>query len=210
MYGNHESKKSGPIVTFNLKRANGEYVGYHEVDQLAGLENIYLRTGCFCNPGSCHKYLNISKKEVVANLEAGHVCWDDKDIIRSKPTGAVRASIGYMTTFEDIEVFLCDFEAIKRKAFLNFVKKYFVQNEQKNDVCVENKESELVLDQIYVYPVKSCGRFEANEWEITSNGLLYDREWVLVDDNGTYVNQKKVAFFLEMCAYNLVSENVSN
>jgi molybdenum cofactor sulfurtransferase len=106
-YGNHEvnySKKSGPIVTFNLKRANGEFVGYHEVDQLAGLQGIFLRTGCFCNPGACHSYLNLSKEEVISNLEAGHVCWDDKDIIGGKPTGAVRASIGYMSTFEDVEV----------------------------------------------------------------------------------------------------------
>jgi molybdenum cofactor sulfurtransferase len=52
--------------------------------------------------------------------------------------------------------------------------------------------TKMSLEAIYVYPVKSCGRFEVAEWEITSHGLLYDREWVLVDDNFNYLNQKKV------------------
>jgi uncharacterized protein YcbX len=67
-----------------------------------------------------------------------------------------------------------------------------VQEEKKNEVYALESQSELVLDKIFVYPIKSCGRFEAKEWEITGNGLQYDREWVLVDDNGTYLNQKKV------------------
>lgn len=36
--------------------------------------------------------------------QAGHVCWDDHDIIHGKPTGAVRVSFGYMSTFEDAKV----------------------------------------------------------------------------------------------------------
>jgi molybdenum cofactor sulfurtransferase len=51
-----------------LKNSNGDFVGYHEVEQLAGLNNIYVRTGCFCNPGACYRYLNLSKEEVLANL----------------------------------------------------------------------------------------------------------------------------------------------
>ena len=46
IYGQHHLKdknKQGPIVTFNLKRNNGEYVGYHEVEQLATLNNIHIR-----------------------------------------------------------------------------------------------------------------------------------------------------------------------
>jgi hypothetical protein len=32
------------------------------------------------------------------------VCWDDKDIINGRPTGAVRVSVGYMTSWDDLEV----------------------------------------------------------------------------------------------------------
>lgn len=37
-------------------------------------------------------------------FQAGHVCWDDYDIVSGKPTGAVRVSFGYMSTFEDAKV----------------------------------------------------------------------------------------------------------
>ena len=41
--------------------------------------------------------------EMLANYEAGHVCWDDHDTIGGKPTGVVRASFGYASTLEDAE-----------------------------------------------------------------------------------------------------------
>lgn len=38
-------------------------------------------------------------------IQAGHVCWDDNDILHGKPTGAIRVSFGYMSTFEDAMVY---------------------------------------------------------------------------------------------------------
>jgi molybdenum cofactor sulfurtransferase len=55
-------------VAFNLRKASGEWVGYKEVEQLAGMENIHIRTGCFCNPGACHYYLGLTSAEVKQNL----------------------------------------------------------------------------------------------------------------------------------------------
>lgn len=55
-------------MTFNLRKASGEWVGYKEVEQLAGMENIHIRTGCFCNPGACHYYLGLTSAEVKQNL----------------------------------------------------------------------------------------------------------------------------------------------
>jgi len=37
-------------------------------------------------------------------IQAGHICWDDHDIINGKPVGAVRVSFGYMSTYEDAKV----------------------------------------------------------------------------------------------------------
>ena len=39
------SATHGPVVTFNLKRADGSWVGYAEVAKLAGLHDIDIRTG---------------------------------------------------------------------------------------------------------------------------------------------------------------------
>jgi len=83
------------VVSFNLLRADGSRVGCNEVGRLAALHGIILRTGCFCNPGACAKYLGLSGDEMRENFEGGHVCWDDKDIVRGKPTGAVRISLGH-------------------------------------------------------------------------------------------------------------------
>ncbi|KAE8705403.1 Leucine-rich repeat protein kinase family protein [Hibiscus syriacus] len=49
--------------------------------------------------------------EVSGQLErtgkpVGHVCWVDNDVINGKPTGAVRVSIGYMSTYEDAKVLM--------------------------------------------------------------------------------------------------------
>jgi molybdenum cofactor sulfurtransferase len=39
-------------------------------------------------------------------MQAGHVCGDMRDIIDGVPTGAIRVSIGYMTTRENIDLLL--------------------------------------------------------------------------------------------------------
>lgn len=45
---------------------------------------------------------------LVVFVQAGHVCWDDQDVIHGRPTGAVRVSFGYMSTFEDCMVSICE------------------------------------------------------------------------------------------------------
>lgn len=50
-----------------------------------------------------------------ANFEAGHVCWDDRDVMGSRPTGAVRASFGYASSLADAA------------AIVALVERYFVE-----------------------------------------------------------------------------------
>lgn len=45
----------GPIIAFNLRRADGSWVGFAEVERLASLRGVHLRTGCFCNAGACQR-----------------------------------------------------------------------------------------------------------------------------------------------------------
>lgn len=40
-----------------------------QVDRLAQLYNIHLRTGCFCNIGACQMFLNISSEDIKTNLQ---------------------------------------------------------------------------------------------------------------------------------------------
>ncbi|XP_070018899.1 molybdenum cofactor sulfurase isoform X2 [Nicotiana sylvestris] len=189
------SSEMGPTVSFNMKRPDGTWYGYREVEKLATLAGIQLRTGCFCNPGACAKYLGLSHLDLLSNIEAGHVCWDDRDMLHGKPTGAIRVSFGYMSTFEDV------------MKFVNFVENNFVILSSNWSAFHLSSISPPVegigkaaarhfLTSITVYPIKSCAGFSANQWPLTSTGLLYDREWILKSTTGEILTQKKVP---EMC-----------
>ncbi|CAN4103814.1 unnamed protein product [Withania somnifera] len=189
------SSEMGPTVSFNMKRPDGTWYGYREVEKLATLAGIQLRTGCFCNPGACAKYLCLSHLDLLSNIEAGHVCWDDHDILHGKPTGAVRVSFAYMSTFEDAT------------EFVNFVENNFVillSNQhalQPRSIYlpiegIAKAAARHFLTSITVYPIKSCAGFSVDQWPLTSTGLLHDREWVLKSTTGEILTQKKVP---EMC-----------
>ncbi|XP_053477092.1 molybdenum cofactor sulfurase isoform X5 [Ictalurus furcatus] len=59
----------GAILNFNLLDFYGQVIGYYQVDKMACLFNIHLRTGCFCNTGACQAYLGISNQVVKSNLQ---------------------------------------------------------------------------------------------------------------------------------------------
>ncbi|XP_056250515.1 molybdenum cofactor sulfurase isoform X2 [Seriola aureovittata] len=105
----------GAILNFNLMDSHGQIIGYSQVDRMASLYNIHVRTGCFCNTGACQSFLGITNQQMKRNLQAGHVCGDSIDLVDSQPTGSVRVSFGYMSTFEDCQ------------KFLNFVAECFVE-----------------------------------------------------------------------------------
>nr|KAF6358624.1 molybdenum cofactor sulfurase [Pipistrellus kuhlii] len=96
----------GPVINFNVLDAEGRVVGYSQVEKMASLFNIQLRTGCFCNTGACQRHLGLSDDMVKKHLQAGHVCGDDVDLVDGQPTGSVRISFGYMSTLEDAQAFL--------------------------------------------------------------------------------------------------------
>lgn len=49
------------------------------------------------------------------------------------------------------------------------------------------------LTDIYVYPIKSLGGIRLNEALIEKRGLQYDRRWMLTDENGQFLTQRKYA-----------------
>ncbi|XP_078581461.1 molybdenum cofactor sulfurase-like [Branchiostoma floridae x Branchiostoma japonicum] len=282
----------GGIVNFNLLRANGDFVGYSEVDKLAALHDIHLRTGCFCNSGACRRHLGLSNQQIRDNYQAGHVCGDDKDLISGQPTGSVRISFGYMSTFEDAQFFLdfvqqcfvekspkptgamngqneqycntkltptsnvqsakegLDVEDDRRETEANtnstfaktsatqkssglknepekqsvslqeeqrdFLKKEIEETDQgldsqtlnvrdnersvpqmtwQKEEPTERREVKVPVQQhltnIFLYPVKSCGAFQVKSWQLSARGLMYDREWMVVNESGVCLSQKR-------------------
>ncbi|KAK8384889.1 hypothetical protein O3P69_014454 [Scylla paramamosain] len=96
----------GSIVNFNLKNPDGSYVGYAQVERVASLYNIHLRTGCVCNPGACQVHLGITPEKLIGQFKAGHVCGDALDLVDGEPTGSVRVSFGYCSTYKDADQLL--------------------------------------------------------------------------------------------------------
>uniref|UniRef100_A0A6A7G9P1 Molybdenum cofactor sulfurase n=2 Tax=Hirondellea gigas TaxID=1518452 RepID=A0A6A7G9P1_9CRUS len=96
----------GSIVNFNVLTDTGECVGYTYVERVATLYNIHLRTGCVCNPGACQLYLDISSDALQQQHKAGHICGDTQDIVNGRPTGSVRISFGYSSSYDDADTFL--------------------------------------------------------------------------------------------------------
>lgn len=66
------------------------------------------------------------------------------------------------------------------KKFLSFIEKYFIETENKSEKTQIISKS-ANIKYIFIYPIKSCGSFEVNDWEFGSRGLLFDREWALID-----------------------------
>jgi uncharacterized protein YcbX len=51
---------------------------------------------------------------------------------------------------------------------------------------------QATIEQLWVYPVKSCAGVRLDEAELTDTGLLYDRAWMVVDARGEFVSQREL------------------
>ncbi len=73
------------------------------MEERANERLISLRTGCFCNPGGGEIALGLTKNEITSCFIQHPVMeyLDFKRCIDDKSTGAVRISVGLVSTFED-------------------------------------------------------------------------------------------------------------
>lgn len=51
-------------------------------------------------------------------------------------------------------------------------------------------ENQLVVQDIFIYPVKSLGGIRLEEAEVEERGFRFDRRWMLVDEEGMFVTQR--------------------
>lgn len=56
--------------------------------------------------------------------------------------------------------------------------------------------SAITVSNLSIYPIKSCGEIIINHTRVEDFGLKDDRRWMVVDENGVMLTQRKVA---EMC-----------
>lgn len=170
-----DSRTQGPIVALNLRDVKGDWVSNTEVEKLASVKNIHLRTGGVCNPGGVSSALGLAPWEMRENFSSGHRCGNENDILNGKPTGIVRLSLGAMSTRSDVQ------------RFLAFVNDFFVCRaptlQQPSSPPVDSAKGRLYIESLNVYPIKSCAGWQiptGQAWDIRPEGLAWDREWCVV------------------------------
>lgn len=176
----------GPIIAFNLRDSRGNWVGKSEVEKLASVKGIHLRSGTLCNPGGTASHLGLNDTEMLQNFSAGQRCGDEHDIMQGKPTGALRVSFGAMSSWGDV------------MTFINFIQEFYVD---KGPVVAPapstptTANSRFYVESLCVYPVKSCGGFKVPRgmsWQVNREGLAWDREWCLIHQGtGVALSQKR-------------------
>lgn len=100
------SNPRGGIIAFNVLNPDGSYVNFGEVEFQSSAHKIHLRTGCFCNPGACQDYLSLSADDIIDTSVTRDSCSDPATVNPMRALGAVRVSVGYLSTFDDVDTFL--------------------------------------------------------------------------------------------------------
>ena len=104
LYGPADTFMRGATVQVNFFDCDGHLIDCNDVERIANRERISLRAGCHCNPGAREVALGFTREHLA-------LCFRDKDrltfeeflhVIDGKTTGALRASIGLVTTFADV------------------------------------------------------------------------------------------------------------
>ncbi|KAI9854841.1 MAG: hypothetical protein M1813_000857 [Trichoglossum hirsutum] len=181
-----DERTQGPVIAFNIRNSSGGWVSNSEIERLAAVRKIQLRTGGVCNPGGIAHSLGLAPWEMKANFSAGKRCGDENDIMNGKPTGVIRVSLGAMSSVRDVRV------------LLEFIEEFFVERQ----AAVEQElppppllcrglttaagspsRPGLYVESLTIYPIKSCGGWRIPEevsWAVRREGLVWDREWCLV------------------------------
>jgi molybdenum cofactor sulfurtransferase len=111
IYGPATTEARGGTVTFNLYDPHGRLLDYRRVEELAGQQDISLRSGCFCNPGVGE----IAEGLTEDDMKAAHTLGDQANLMSfmrlmqdrgRKSAGALRVSLGLASNFADVQRFL--------------------------------------------------------------------------------------------------------
>lgn len=107
LYGPKNGEKRGGTLAMNFYDPTGQLHDFMQIEQAAFEQNISLRTGCFCNPGidETNHQLQADKLKGYFKTEGAKDYFKLIEFMGQK-RGAVRASIGYISNFQDMQVFL--------------------------------------------------------------------------------------------------------
>lgn len=70
------------------------------------------------------------------------------------------------------------------------------------------QKDNLVLSEIHIYPIKSIGGISLKEAKLEQRGLQYDRKWLIIDDEGNFITQRK-HFSLAMLQVDITGDTLT-
>ncbi|EKE39272.1 hypothetical protein ENUP19_0121G0097 [Entamoeba nuttalli] len=132
IYGNHfkNSSLQGGIITFNIHQNDNSLILTASINSFLREKKINIRTGCMCNPGSCLKSLGINEDEYMNDIPKqpkggfdSNSCLDI--MVGNKEAGAIRVSLGYASTEEEIE------------RLIEVLNEYFKENQMKIKIPIK-------------------------------------------------------------------------
>lgn len=175
-HANHgDAMTQGPIIAFNVRRADGTWVGKSHFENLAIACNIQMRSGGVCNPGGIATMLKLEPWKMRRNYSEGMRCGDDLDIIGGQPTGILRVSLGAMSTEKDIET------------FVRFVEYFFV--EKTCGAPTPAHDSESAESKTQIIPIEGCSPVDLPHSDQQSQKAVYEawslfhNDWCIIDRN---------------------------
>ncbi|KAJ1861660.1 hypothetical protein LPJ73_000965 [Coemansia sp. RSA 2703] len=215
IYGHDDGTKWGPVVAFNLKDTQGKFIGYYEVEKLAVMAGIALRSGRFCNPGSSQKWLQFTTPDLMRLSAMGYACGDEHDLIQGRPVGALRISFGAMTCKLEID----KFAGFLMRHYQNFTQPVSCMTEKEHKMSKmpksysssgsipqellspmtakeprDGSDLHIEIEHVVIYPVKSCHGWvvpRGMAWELTYFGLKFDRAFMIMRHNSKAPMQQK-------------------
>ncbi|GJQ08215.1 hypothetical protein GpartN1_g6.t1 [Galdieria partita] len=175
--------RGNSIITFNVFQPDGRFISHFSVYCAFLSNHILVRSGMLCNPGSCQYYFGLRADEISNMAQSSSSCWDPV-------IGAVRISFGIHSVKEDVTKLLDTLKQLCQTAWQNnglVISQILggnVRDISSSSNLVSSKtrpEPTYLVDKIFVYPLKGCRGMPVIQWPISSNGLLYDRKYCLVN-----------------------------
>jgi selenocysteine lyase/cysteine desulfurase len=108
LYGPADARARGGTVAFNFLDPRGAVVDERAVARDASAVGISVRTGCFCNPGAGEWAFGLSRRRLreVGRDRSAQVMDDFLALMGMPNGGAIRVSLGLVSTIGDVERFL--------------------------------------------------------------------------------------------------------
>jgi len=121
IFGPRNITDRGGAISFSLDDPEGNRMDYRKVEALANRENISLRTGCFCNPGTGEIAHDLRDTEIAQAFNRPEPVsfdffydWARNEINRNPST--IRISVGIASNFADVYRFMTFLESFVDKA----------------------------------------------------------------------------------------------